>query len=324
MSRYPFTPFPNSWFQVAWSDDLPRGAVKPLHFFGKDLVMFRTKDGEAHVLDAHCPHLGTHLGFGGRVEGNTIRCPAHGWQIDGAGRCAHIPYASKIPPKAEINSWPVREVNGFIFIYHHAQGKAPDFEIPVLPEYASGEWTGYYKHTCKLPVHAQDIMENGPDMQHLRFLHGFPLPPQLELNIKGHVWHMDINAPKAILGRTFGNHLDVSFHGLGLIVTRNTATLNGKSLDCIIQIGSTPIDEKYTQVTQTVMFLKRGSNPILRRLSVWGIRQTAREDYPVWANKIYRERPVLCDNDGPIMDFRKWCKQFYSPMLRTAPVLHES
>jgi hypothetical protein len=36
------------------------------------------------------------------------------------------------------------------------------------------------------------------------------------------------------------------------------------------------------------------------------------EDIPIWENKVFRPRPVLCDGDGPIGQFRRWCRQFYS------------
>ena len=35
------------------------------------------------------------------------------------------------------------------------------------------------------------------------------------------------------------------------------------------------------------------------------------QDIAIWENKIYRERPFLCDGDGPIAPFRRWAKQFY-------------
>ena len=35
------------------------------------------------------------------------------------------------------------------------------------------------------------------------------------------------------------------------------------------------------------------------------------EDIPIWENKKYVDPPALCDGDGPIGAFRKWCKQFY-------------
>ena len=93
--RFPFPAYPNGWARVALGEDLPPGGVVPLRYFGRDLVLFRTDSGEARVLDAHCPHLGAHLGHGGRVEGEGIRCPFHAWWWDGDGRCLEIPYASR-------------------------------------------------------------------------------------------------------------------------------------------------------------------------------------------------------------------------------------
>jgi hypothetical protein len=36
------------------------------------------------------------------------------------------------------------------------------------------------------------------------------------------------------------------------------------------------------------------------------------QDIPIWEHKTYFDHPVLCDGDGPIGLFRKWCRQFYS------------
>ena len=102
MSRFPFPRYPNGCFQVAYTDDLPAGAVMPLSYFGKELVAFRGRDGAVNVLDAHCPHLGAHLGYGGKVEGNRIRCPFHAWQFDGSGACTHVPYSDRAPLRAQI------------------------------------------------------------------------------------------------------------------------------------------------------------------------------------------------------------------------------
>jgi hypothetical protein len=41
------------------------------------------------------------------------------------------------------------------------------------------------------------------------------------------------------------------------------------------------------------------------------VRQT-NEDIPIWENKVHHARPVLCDGDGPIANYRRWCRQFYS------------
>jgi hypothetical protein len=35
------------------------------------------------------------------------------------------------------------------------------------------------------------------------------------------------------------------------------------------------------------------------------------QDFPIWENKVYHDRPRLCDGDGPVGDYRRWASQFY-------------
>ncbi len=60
---------------------------------GLNLAVFRGEDGQAYALDAYCPHMGANLGAGGRVVGNCVECPFHGWQFRGdTGKCTSVPY----------------------------------------------------------------------------------------------------------------------------------------------------------------------------------------------------------------------------------------
>ena len=67
VARFPF-PLPNGLLPGAFSEELAPGTVKSAPSFGRELVAWRDDAGAAPVLDAHCPHLGAHLGVGGRVE----------------------------------------------------------------------------------------------------------------------------------------------------------------------------------------------------------------------------------------------------------------
>jgi 3-ketosteroid 9alpha-monooxygenase subunit A len=42
------------------------------------------------------------------------------------------------------------------------------------------------------------------------------------------------------------------------------------------------------------------------------------QDVQIWENKIYLDRPILCDGDGPIGEFRRWYSQFYTPRNEAA------
>ncbi len=102
----------------------------------KDLVAYRGESGQVAILDAHCPHLGANLGSGeGRVRGDNIACPFHGWTFNPQGQCVDIPYAKAIPEKAvnALKGWPVLEKNGFIALWYEREGEAPENYLPDIP-----------------------------------------------------------------------------------------------------------------------------------------------------------------------------------------------
>jgi hypothetical protein len=51
---------------------------------------------------------------------------------------------------------------------------------------------------------------------------------------------------------------------------------------------------------------------LLLRKGILEGKRTIDQDVPIWENKRYRERPILCEGDGPIMQYRKWAAQFYA------------
>src|SRR5271167_3444480 len=128
-SRYPFPASPNGWFGVAAAAELGPGEVKSAKYFDRDLVLFRGEDGRARVFDAHCPHLGAHLGVGGRVCGEGIVCPFHGWRFDGEGQLAEVPRLDSRPPGLAARAWEVCERNRQIYVWHHAGGVAPQYDV---------------------------------------------------------------------------------------------------------------------------------------------------------------------------------------------------
>src|SRR4051812_40181571 len=92
IERFPYyTAFPFGWYFACYADDLPPGSVRAFRYLARDLVAWRGGDGAPHLVDAYCPHLGAHLGHGGRVEGDHLVCPYHWWEYDGDGANVCIP-----------------------------------------------------------------------------------------------------------------------------------------------------------------------------------------------------------------------------------------
>ncbi len=305
--RFPF-PIPTGWFAVAYSKDLAVGQVVALRAFAKDLVLFRTEDGAANVLDAHCPHLGAHLGHGGKVEGNAVVCPFHAWSFDGSGQCTNIPYGDKIPKRATVKSWLVQEKNGHIFVWHDLAGRAPDWEIPDLPEVGSEAWTEPRMSTWTVKSCNQEMAENQVDTAHFHYVHGAAEMPKTASERQGHLLvSKSTTAMTTPAGRVDG-HLEVNAWGFGFSTTRFVGLV-----ETFLMASALPIDEETVQLSFafTVRDIGKGITGGVGKAFMAEIRRQLEQDIPIWENKVYVDPPLLCDGDGPIGIFRVWSKQFY-------------
>ena len=131
--KVPFTWKVTGWFMVGWSAEFPASEVRPLRYFGEDLVAYRDESGGLHVLSGHCRHLGAHIGHGGKVVGDCVEYPFHGWRWGPDGTNRYIPYQPDRPNKAlRLRVYPVREQYGCVFVWHQPDGKEPQWEMPDL------------------------------------------------------------------------------------------------------------------------------------------------------------------------------------------------
>ncbi len=303
--------FPRGWFVVGFSGDLAPGDVHPVKYFGQHLVLFRTGGGDAKMLDAYCPHLGAHLGHGGVVEGEDIKCPFHAWKFDGAGECTEVPYAEKIPPKAKVPCWPVCEVNGMIHVWHDPDGAAPAWEVPVMTEYGAAGWTEWDHSVLEIATHPHAIVENVSDTGHFIPVHGTHVD-SFENVFDGHR-AIQINSGVAypLGGGEDRYSLRATYYGPGFQITEMAGFLNSRIVN-----AHTPVDEG-TVLLRYGVLLERGDDLSLTEAFsakyIENLREGFLQDVRLWEHKTFLERPGLCDGDGPIMTLRRWYAQFYEP-----------
>ena len=304
MKRFPF-PIPNGWFQVAYSDELASGGVVPLRYFGRELVLFRTESGRAQVFDAYCPHLGAHLGHGGRVLGERLVCPFHGWSFEIGGRCAAIPYAKRIPPQAVAGAYATVEGSGMIFVWHHAGGAAPQWEPPQVPEWGDAEWEPWQKFRWRVRSASQEIIEGAVDSVHFPTVHKNEGVPEVQVDFDGPALRTfsSLHLPE---GPT---EMQVRFYGIGAGVGRK------RGVGDVAFIGTeTPIDDETVDFRFSLMKKRSDASDPSGQMAQFYIDEIARgvgEDIPIWENRRFLEHPLLCDGDGPIAQYRRWARQFY-------------
>lgn len=310
MSNVEIAGYPRGWFGIGFSNELAVGAVKPMRYFGQDLVAFRGEDGAVRVLDAHCPHLGAHMGYGGSVVGNCLQCPFHAWRFGAEGRCVEIPYAKKIPPGAHVRSWPIVERNSHIFIWHDRDGGPPDFEVPTIAEYGTDEWLPWSTYTYPIKTHPREIVDNLADKAHFGPIHrtrmegfGFQVDGQTATQwVKGVAYQGE-----KIIDRFEST---TTYHGPGILIMRMVGYFEN-----YLMFVHTPIDEEHLDLRMGISLRITGTREATEgalKMYLENVRSGFEDDVQIWERKVYRDLPVLCDGDGPLGRMRRWYRQFYT------------
>ena len=304
-------PIPNGWFAIEWSHELHAGDVKAIHYFGEELLLFRTRAGVAKVLDPFCPHLGAHIGHGGRVIGETVRCPFHGWQFDGeSGECIRIPYCDRIPNQARLRSWPTQEKNGLVWAWYHAEGNAPEWDFPVVPEIGHEEWSEPSYFELEIEAHIQETHENNNDPVHFQYVHGMPETPPSEITFSENGRHYQIvsHSESVMPSGTYRTSLVRDSWGLGL----NAIWMKGiPGVGSLLYAATTPIDENRVR-SRWLLTATKNCIDFVGEEIMTALKKGVTDDFPIWKHKIYRANPVLCEADTYLAQYRKWALQFYS------------
>lgn len=322
--RTPSDEFPTGWFQVAWGPELAVGEVLPLRYFGTDLVAYRGFDGAVRVFDANCAHLGAHLGYGGRVEGNDIRCPFHGWLWSSTGENLEIPYSGKERSKRCIRVWHVAEVGALVMVWNDARQRPPLWDPPAIPEFddddrypafpaCTGSWLDQR-------FHPQFVVENTVDLAHQKYIHQAAEVPTMDS------WEPDGPVFRArqlmVFGQgkkstwltpqgTYDGSLNITVSGIGLIETRFDVD---RSVHIMAQ---TPVELDSCDLRATVLVNREPDDTGVvptgkaERRVRYGMREVER-DLPIWQHMVFIDPPSLAPEEGQIYTaFRRWAKQFY-------------
>lgn len=311
-SRYPFPAVPDGWFSVGVGADLAVGDVRSVSYLGRDLVVFRGEDGVARVFDAYCPHLGANLGVGGMVRGDGLACPFHGWRFGADGRVVEVPGLERTP-RASATVWPVSERNGCIFVWHHAGGVPPGYDIAnYRPDEAS--WTPWRRNTYRVRVHVQDLTENIIDRSHFSAVHDMAPPERDHFAVRFEDHSMVVEQSLKVTAVDVSGYevqTTTSTCGPGIVAVE----VHQDAIEMLTYITQTPIDEELTEVNLNFSMKALSDRQATEAISELNDRITNEQftqDVPIWENKIYRDRPMLTSIDGPVAQYRRWFRQFYS------------
>lgn len=309
------------WFRVLDSAGLPEGAVRTVRISGRDRVLFRTRTGAIGATDPICPHLGAHLGHGGTVHEDRLRCPFHGFQFGLDGSCRVTEHCSAPPARSRLGVYPVREWLGQIFVFDAERPRAPEFALPELS--LEGLTTPRYT-TLVFDGRIEDFAENGVDLGHFGAVHRYSSVRDVAIRYDGPRVHsrfrFDRANPVGPVPRAITSVFDTVIHGLGCSVTE----LHVETLDLRMRLLllATPLEAHRVAFTVGLSLrlpeaLARVPRPVADRASapmsrflLANVVADIEQDRAIWAHRVRLDRPALAPEDAEIGRFRRFVAQF--------------
>jgi 3-ketosteroid 9alpha-monooxygenase subunit A len=317
--------YARGWHCLGLTEQFKDGEPHAVNAFGTKLVVFAGDDGALHVLDAYCRHMGGDLTQGSVKDGN-IACPFHDWRWSPEGRCVGIPYAKRVPLRARTRAWTTIERNGMLFVWNDVEGNPPppEVEIPTLEAVGSDEWSDWIWTTLTIEgSNCREIIDNVSDMAHFYYVH-FAFPTYFKNIFEGHVatqfmesrGRPDIGKASQYSGEDNLLKSEASYFGPSYMINWLWNDFKGTTVETILVNCHYPIDQnsfvlQYGVMTKRLPGLDRETANTIAGKFAKSFKLGFEQDVAIWKNKARIDNPLLCEEDGPVYQLRRWYQQFY-------------
>ncbi|HEY9562159.1 MAG TPA: Rieske 2Fe-2S domain-containing protein [Nocardioides sp.] len=330
------TRFARGWHCLGLAKDFQDGKPHQVNAFGEKLVVFCGEDGKVNVLDGYCRHMGGDLSQG-TVKGNEIACPFHDWRWGGDGKCKAIPYARRVPLRARTASWPTMVQDGMLFVWNDPQGNPPpaDVTIPKIEGAEDEGWTDWQWYSVKIEgANCREIVDNVVDMAHFFYVH-YSFPTFFKNIFEGTTATQFMNgegredvmrpqtagssAPKAT-----GNSSVAAYHGPSfmiddLVYHYEDYDVKSVLINCHYPIDSNSFVLQYGIIVEKLPGMDDEAADAMARKMGDFIKIGFEQDVTIWKNKARIDNPLLCEEDGPVYQLRRWYEQFYVDVEDVTP-----
>ena len=265
-------PFPSTWFRLCCSSDLSSSAPLTVSAFSRRLTLTRTPDAVVCTDELHRPY-------------ETL------------------------------------EADRSIVVWFDPADRPSSWRPPLIGQNLS-QFRFVGRVNAEVSAHLQELPENGADAAHLDHLHGpFVLPflPRVR-----HTWHLTWTPqppPDGHLARlTIDSTVAVLSHPIACTSLSTSVTQVGPALVHILirtRFGLVVMVETVTPIAPSlqrcthVWWAAPGVPWLVAKLVAVSAQRQFDRDTPVWNRKRLLRAPKLVGQDGGILRFRRWMRQFY-------------
>ena len=314
------TRYARGWHCLGLVKTFTDGKPHAIRAFGTKLVVFAESSGKIVVLDGYCRHMGGDL-TQGTVKGDAIACPFHDWRWGANGKCTQIPYARRVPPLARTRTWTTLERN----VWNDTEGNPPPDEvsIPRIDGAYSDDWTEWTWNSMVIEgANCREIVDNVVDMAHFFYIH-YAFPTYFKNVFEGHIASQYLNTkgrPDIGMASQYGGDTllksEASYYGPSYMINPLTNIYGGYDVKSVLINCHYPIDQNSFVLQWGITVQKpdgiddKTATKLAQKFTE-GISVGFLQDVEIWKNKTKIDNPLLCEEDGPVYQLRRWYDQFY-------------
>jgi phenylpropionate dioxygenase-like ring-hydroxylating dioxygenase large terminal subunit len=294
----------NGWYQIAFERELTR----PLSFarIGELRLVIVRRDPSIRVFAATCPHRGANLADG-RLEGETIVCPFHGY-------CVHL--AASGQGDFHVPEYRALSVGGMVFVLlseAHENGFSEALEEVDLTHFFV---TGF---TVEARVPPELVIENAFDRRHFQAVHQLEQDLRLAL-VESHPGTLAVSGQlvagfsvwqKALSSEPTG--------GLGFLARIFSPSICFTELSAAkrsfhVLTAATPSDDGTCSIRVSVagppgMDGRPPADEIFRAL-LRDSRMALDQDIKVWEGVAQKCTPAFTADDDLVLHYHRFCEGF--------------
>ncbi|GAA4744626.1 Rieske 2Fe-2S domain-containing protein [Nocardioides endophyticus] len=327
--------FARGWHCLGLADTFRDGKPHGIDAFGGKIVVWADSKGEINALDGYCRHMGGDL-TQGEVKGDEIACPFHDWRWGGDGKCKAIPYARRVPLRARTQRYETAIVNDQLLVWHDAEGSKADYDIlPLqLPGLAEGEYTDWVWVAEEIEgSHCRELIDNVVDMAHFYYVH-FAFPTSFRNVFEGHIATQFMES-KGRPDKTGGYgdaelflKSEATYYGPSYMINWLDTDYKGFNtevvlVNCHVPTGPNSFRLQYGITVKKPEGLDDKTADFIAKKYAEMFGSGFLQDVHIWKNKVPVQNPLLCEEDGPVYQLRRWYEQFYVDKADIAPEMVE-
>lgn len=311
--------FARGWHCLGLSKNFNDGKVRSLKAFGQEITVRTAADGRIHLSNERCP-LAAENSAASETGNAEPACLVHG--------------ASRSQQDAQAPCWPVLEQDGLLLVWNDAEGNPPAEaqSIPRIHGSDSEEWTDWVWNETPVALEPRDVVDHIADTASF-FYAGTNRPTFFKNVFEDHVATQYFDGPmrqeysrchrENYPPQLMWTNSVASYFGPSFMIDELDYVYENYDLSAILINAHYPVDEHCLVLLSGVIVKK--SKELERDPQEFTADQAARilhgfgKDVEIWQKKTRVDNPLLCEEDGPVYQLRRWYEQFFRNAADVGP-----